>query len=190
MKTHISCWRVSLALAVVAAAAMLAGCATCKPGKGPGPVQAYNLHIKLGPTLEHASVLVHVIPANPSDLERLKTYSLNKYWKPGDPLNRDLPKHVFNFVEGKQLTQTLDATDPEWATWKNSGALYLAVFADLPGVFDEGKPGTQDPRRQLLPICECYWPPNAKDIEVEAQASGVRLLTAPAPQPGLQWPLW
>jgi hypothetical protein len=108
--------QISLALGVAAAAALLAGCGTCKPGEGPGPVLAYNLQMKLDATLQNASMVVHVIPANPSDLERLRTYSLTKYFKPGDALNRDLTKHVFNFVSGKQLSQTLAATDPEWTT--------------------------------------------------------------------------
>jgi hypothetical protein len=180
--------QISFLLGLSTAAYLLAGCGTCKPGKGPGPVMAYNLQVKLGATLEHASVFVHVIPANPSDLERLRTYSLNKYWRPGDALNRDLPKHVFNFVDSKQLAQTLASTDPEWTTWKNSGAQYLVVYADLPNVFEEGKPGTQDPRRQIIPICECYWPPKTKDLEIEVQASGVRLITAPASQPGQPLP--
>jgi len=113
---------------------------------------------------------------------------LNKYWKPGDPLNHDLPKAVFNFIEGKQLAQTLDAADPKWTEWKSSGAQYLIVLADLPGVFEDGKAGTQDPRRQIVPICECYWPPKTKELDVEVQASGVRLVTAPSPQPGQPLP--
>jgi hypothetical protein len=170
------CWFVTLATAV--ATLFSAGCSSCKPGV-PGKPQAYNLQIKLGNTLKDSSVVVDVIAANQYDLERLKTYSINKYWSPGDSLRTDIPKTSFSFVSGKDLDSTLARTNVLWTQWKNAGVQYLVVVADLPGVFEEGKIGSQDPRRQLLPICNCYWPAKTKDLTVEVQASGVRIITPP-----------
>jgi hypothetical protein len=167
------------ALLAVAVAGLFAGCSSCKPGKGPGKPQAYNLHINLGQSLKDSSVVVDLIAANPYDVERLKTYSVNKYWQPGDALRRDLPKMDFSFVSGTNLNRTLNIHNGVWNQWFKSGVQYLVVMADLPGVYEEGKAGSQDPRRQIVPVCKCYWPSGTKDLTVEVQASGVRVVTAP-----------
>jgi hypothetical protein len=164
---------------LVGLAVMFAGCSSCKPGKGPGKPRAYNLQIKLGDTLKDSSVVVDVIAANAYDMERLKTYSVNKYWEPGDALRHDLPKVSFSFVSGSSLEHTMPVTDPMWKAWLASGVQYLVVMADLPGVYPEGKVGSQDPRRQIVPVCVCYWPPKTKTINLEIQASGVRVATPP-----------
>jgi hypothetical protein len=170
----------SLAVLAVAGLTVLSsGCTLlCRFGKLGSP-KAYNLKVTLGSSLKDSSVVVDVIPANPSDLERLKTYSINKYWKSGDPLRQDLTKTTFSFVSGDKLEQTLPAKDPKWKEWKKAGVQYLVVIADLPGLFEEGKTGSQDPRRQLIPICRCYWVSGTKDLKVEVQTSGVRPAVAP-----------
>jgi hypothetical protein len=174
-------WR--LALMVAGMAVFISGCSLlnpCKPGK-PGKPQAYNLHIKLGTNLQGSSVVVDVLPANQYNLEKLKNYSINKYWKSGDPLRQDTPKTTFSFVSNDKLEQILPATDPKWKEWANTGVQYLVIVADLPGVFDDGKVGSQDSRRQILPICKCYWDSNVKDLVVEIQKSGVHIATPPRP---------
>jgi hypothetical protein len=159
----------------------IAGCQTCKPGGAPGRPLSYNLQIQLGESLKDSSVIVDVIGAGQLDLERLRTYSVNKYWKPGDPLRTDIPKASFNFVGSQKLTQTLSATDPKWKQWIGAGTQFLVIVADLPGVFEDGKPGSQDQRRQIVPICECYWPDKTKELVVKVQASGVSVASAPRP---------
>lgn len=159
----------------------LTGCASCKPGGNPGPPLAYNLQIQLSDSLKDSSVIVDVIGAGPLDLERLRTYSVNKYWKPGDSLRTDLPQASFNFVAAEKLTQTLNASDPKWKQWISSGTQYLVVIADLPGVFEDGKPGSQDQRRQIVPICKCYWPDKTKELVIRVQPSGVSVASAPRP---------
>jgi hypothetical protein len=174
-------WR--LALMVAGMAVFISGCSLlfpCKPGK-PGKPQAYDLHIKLGTNLQGSSVVVDVLPANQYNLEKLKNYSVNKYWKSGDSLRQDTPKVTFSFVSGDKLEQTLPATDPKWKEWMDTGVQYLVIIADLPGVFDDGKVGSQDPRRQILPICKCYWDSGTKDLVVEVQRSGVHIATPPRP---------
>ena len=173
-------WR--LALMVAGMAVLLSGCSLlnpCKPGK-PGKPQAYNLHIKLDPALKDSSVVVDVLPANQYNLEKLKNYSMTKYWKKGDPLRQDTPKVTFSFVSSDKLEQNLPATDPKWKDWVNTSVQYLVIVADLPGVIDD-KAGSPDPRRQILPICRCYWDSDVKDLTVEIQKSGVHIATAPRP---------
>src|SRR5208337_1876229 len=141
----------------------------------PGKPRAYNLHINLDPALKDSSVEVDVIAVNSYDLERLKSYSVNKYWQAGDSMRQDLPKLSFSFVSGNDYQRVFKSKDPKWQQWTKSGVQYLVVLADLPGVYKDGMTGSQDPRRQLLPICECYWPSGTKDLVVEVQASGVRI---------------
>lgn len=179
MKILSSCFRFGLlATGLVGLALVFAGCSTCKPGGSPGKPLAYNLHIKLSSALKESSVVVDVIPADEYDLERLRTYSINKYWQADDPMRKDLTKVSFSFVSGNHLDREIKATDPRWKKWIKSGAQYLVIIADLPGVYQD-RSGSQDPRRQMLPICRCYWPSGTKDLTVEVQASGVRVVTPP-----------
>ena len=173
-----------LALMVAGMAVFLSGCgllSPCKSGK-PGKPQAYNLHIKLQTNLANASVVVDVIPANQYNLEKLRNYSVTKYWRANDPMRQETPKTTFNFANTDKLEQTLAVTNAVWKEWVGSGVQYLVILADLPGLVDEGKTGNQDPRRQILPIGKCYWPGGTKDLNVEVQRSGVRIATTPRPE--------
>src|SRR2546423_9156483 len=169
MKPHLTLRNVVVGLSLILAAAALSGCASCKPGKGAGKPLTYNLKVAPADSLKDSSVEVDVVGIHPSDLERYKTYSVKKYFKPGDPMRADAAKVTAKFVPGNQKPLLIPSTDPQWAKWMSSGAQYLVVIADLPNVADEGKVGSQDPRRQLVPICECYWPAKTKGIAVEVE---------------------
>jgi len=182
MKVFSSFFRLGLIGSGLAALVVMSGgCSSCKPGGPPGKPEAYNLHVTLDKALKDSSVEVDVIPVSASDLERLKTYSVNKYWQAGDSMRADLPKISFNFLSGNDLGRVLTMKDPKWQQWTKSGVQYLVILADLPGVYQVGMIGSQDPRRQLLPICQCYWPSGTKDLAVDVQASGVRITTPPRP---------
>jgi hypothetical protein len=176
MKAPGSSQRFLLALLVLAAGAFV-GCSSCKPGGPPGPPLTYNVTIAPGDSLKDSSVVVDVVGINQSELPKWQTYSVKDYFKPGDPVRHDAAKFTAEFVPGKQAPVVLKKTDPLWEKWKRSGAQYLVVIADLPGVYKEGKPGGQDPRRQLVPCCQCYWPDKTSDLEVRVQASGLSLVT-------------
>jgi hypothetical protein len=183
MKAHSTFFRLGLiGASLLGLAVMFTGCSSCKPGGPPGKAQAYNLHVTLDKALKDSSVEVDVIPVNSYDLERLKTYSVNKYWQAGDPMREDLPKVSFSFLSGNNLERVLKISDPKWQQWTKSGVQYLVLLADLPGVYQDGMIGSQDPRRQLLPICHCYWPSRTKDLVVDVQTSGVRIITPPRPE--------
>jgi hypothetical protein len=178
----------------VSAAAMLGflmyftGCSSCKPGKDEGAAKAYNFKVSPGESLKESSFRVDIIGLQQSELQMLQTYSLKKYFKPGDPVRQDLTKVTAEFVPGKQDAFVIKKTDPIWKKWLGSGVQYVAVIADLPGLYDEGKVGSQDPRRQLVPLCECYWTGGVKELNVEVRAGGVRIVTVP--REGETLPVW
>lgn len=179
----------SLLLALlVLGTGIFAGCSSCKPGGPAGQPLSYNFKINPGDSLKDSSVIVDVVGINQSEMAKWQTYSVKDYFKPGDPFRQDAVKFSTEFVPGKQSVVVLKKTDPIWDKWTKGGAQYLVVIADLPGVFKEGKLGSQDPRRQLVPTCKCYWPDNTMDLEVKVQAGGVSLVTAP--RQGWSLPPW
>ena len=101
---------------------------------------------------------------------------MGKYWKEGDPFRRDADKTVLNFVSGQQLVQSLAVSDAQWARWQAKGVTHLLVLADLPGAH-VSKPGSQDERRQILPLDRCNWPKGTKNLQVLVQRSGIVVLT-------------
>ncbi len=181
MKTRKPAHRLLFTLTALALALFVTGCGSCKPGQSPGKPLAYNLKISLGDSLKDSSLSVDVVGINPSDLQRWQTYSLKKYLKAGDPLRQDALKTTANFVPGQQAPFVLKKTDPMWDKWLKSGVGVqdLIIIADLPGVYEEGKIGSQDPRRQRIPLCECYWPSKTENLEIKVQAGGVTILTLP-----------
>ncbi len=174
----------------VAAAVLLFanGCSGCKPGAGGGAARGYNLSLVPGASLKDSSVVVDIIGIQQSELQLLQTYSLKKYFKPGDTVRIDLVKTNVTFLPDKQTTFVLKRDDPLWDKWLAQGVQYVVLIADLPGVYEEGKNGSQDPRRQLIPICKCYWPSGTKDLTAEIRAGGVRVVTVP--REGQTLPAW
>jgi len=162
---------------LVAVSIGVAGCFTCKPGKSAGKPLAFSLKITPGESLKESSAEVDVIGANPSKLAQLQNYGVKKYFKPGDPVRRDLSKITIKFIAGQQQAFEIAPTDAKWAEWLASGVQDLVVVADLPEITDEGKSGGQDPRRLRVPLCKCYWPGGTKTLNVEVKAGGVNLTT-------------
>lgn len=168
-----------LAVGAGALAVFLSGCSSCKPGK-PGKPKPYNVTVNLDQSLQQGSVVVDLIAVNPAGLPRWEAYSLNKYWKEGDPLRVDADKVTFSFVSGQTLTNSVGKLDAKWSKWMAQGVTHLVVLADLPGGRVD-KPGTQDERRQILPLDPCHWPKKTTDLLVQVQRSGINVLTPPRP---------
>jgi hypothetical protein len=188
MKTIAFAQRCFLGLGMFAALALFSGCSSCKPGKDEGAATAYNFKVSPGDSLKDGSFTVDIIGLQQSELQLLQNYSLKKYWRPGDPVRQDLAKLTVEFVPGKQEPFLIQKKDPVWKKWIGSGVQYVAVVADLPGIYEEGKVGSQDPRRQLVPICKCYWRSGVKELDVEVRAGGVRVVTVP--REGETLPVW
>jgi|ERR1051326_1411261 hypothetical protein len=153
----------------------ITGCESCKPGR-PGPPGKYAIEIKLDDSLKSSSVLVDLVGANGSSLPGWEAYDMGLYWKEGDAKRRDADKKSFNFLSGQTLSQTMDLTDPKWDEWKAKGVTHILVLADLPGP-QTSHPGTQDARRQILPLDKCAWPAKTTALNVLVQRSGIVVLT-------------
>jgi hypothetical protein len=159
-------------LAAVALAGLLAACSS-----SPQPTR-FALSFTLDEALQGTSLQVDVIGANAvSDLPKWETYSVTEYWQPGNVSRRDADKATLEFGRGRSNTQVLPATDPKWNDWLRTGALYVVVLVDLPGV-PVDRQGNADPRRLILPLDRNQWRAGTNVIEVLIQESGVRLLTA------------
>ena len=156
-------------------AATFTGCDSCKPGK-PGPIGKYNIEVGLDESLKASSVLVDLVGVNGVNLSRWEGYDMSKYWKENDPMRRDADKVVLNFVSGQALSQSLAMTDPKWDQWKAKGVTHVLVLADLPGQ-QTSKQGSQDARRQILPLDKCNWPAKTKTLNVLVQRSGIVAVT-------------
>lgn len=166
-------------VAVGTLAVSLSGCSSCKPGK-PGKPKPYHITVNLDQSLQQGSVVVDLIAVSPTGLARWENYSLNKYWKEGDPMRNDADKVTLSFVSGPTLTNALGRLDPKWSRWMAQGATHLVVLADLPGGRVD-KPGTADERRQIVPLDECHWPKKTTNLLVQVQRSGINVLTPPRP---------
>jgi hypothetical protein len=176
-----SSWVGSFALAALLATgiALLTGCATCKPGK-PGKPKAYHVTVNLDQSLQQASVLVDLVAANPTSLPRWEAYSMSKYWKDEDPMRKDADKITLSFISGRALSNELARVDAKWNKWLAQGATHLVVLADLPGARQD-KSGTQDERRQIVPLDQCHWPKKTTNLIVQVQRSGINVITPPRP---------
>lgn len=159
------------ALAALLLFGLLAGC-----NSAPTP-RNFNVRVEVDPVLAASSVQLDFVGANAvSDLPKWQTYSVSDYWQPGDPLRRDSEKAVLRFGPGKPSVQTFSGLDPIWNRWLGTGALYLVVLVDLPGIAAD-REGNADPRRLILPLDKAEWARGIETIELRVQESGIRLLT-------------
>ena len=166
--------RCALLAVLIIGGSFFSGCSLLGPARPP-----YNIKIQPGESLKDSSVQVDLVGVNPSELERWRNYSIHEYFKPGDPLRTDALKFPITFVPDQQKEVVLWSTNTIWNNWLQSGApdQYVIVLADLPGSFPEGKAGTQDPRRQILPLTKKAW--SGRDLELRVRADGVTVLTIP-----------
>lgn len=158
--------------------ALLAGISGCASAPKPTP---YEIAVTLDPALEGTSLQVDLVGANElSDLPKWQNYSVTEYWQPGNAFRRDANNVTLSFGRGQPMTQTLSSTDPRWAEWLRTGALYLVILADLPGAVND-QAGNADPRRLILPLDRAAWGSKTNQIEIVVQESGLRLVTPRRP---------
>lgn len=164
--------RIFLVAATVAVLGLFAACAST-----PTPSR-YTVNFTLDKTLEGTSLQIDIIGANAvADLPKWEAYSITEYWQPGNTTRRDADKATLEFGRGKPIVQTFASTDPKWNEWLRTGALYMVVIADLPGIAAD-KQGNADPRRLILPLDKAEWARGNKGaIDVLVQESGLRLLS-------------
>ncbi len=164
----------------------LTGCDTCKPGKPPTIVY-FPITVSLVPTLQDKDVYVDLVGVNEPNHSLLEAYSMTKYWdkkEKGDAMRANAIKKTFSFASGPNLTARLEPSDPIWSQWKAQSVSYVFVLVDLPGVHSD-QPGSQDPRRRLLPLDKCYWIlptrelKDVKELKVNVTESGMQATAIP-----------
>ncbi|MEX2217767.1 MAG: hypothetical protein WD749_03325 [Phycisphaerales bacterium] len=165
-------WRAMVAVAL--GAGLLGGCAA-----GPGK---YDVAVRPAEGLRDGagripSFEVDLVGVNPTDAERLRSYSVSDYFSGSDPVRADADRKTLAFTAAKPGPQTLSLKDPVWKTWSSHGATELVVLANIPGV---GGSGPNDRRRLVLPLSTDRW--KGSDIEIEIQRSGVVCRTPMNPE--------
>lgn len=163
---------IAAGLGLLTALLALASCASA-----PKPV-AHTITLTLDKSLENTSLQIDIIGANAtSDLPKWESYSITEYWQPGNTTRRDTDRYTVDFGRGKPTSQLISSTDVKWSRWLQTGATYVVVIADLPGIPSDQQ-GNADPRRLILPLDSAQWKKARKDpIEIQVKESGLRLLT-------------
>jgi hypothetical protein len=154
------------------------GCCDKKPVK-------YNVTVSLDEemrtSLSDRKIEVHLVGISEKQHERWQSYSMTKYWQPGDTLPNSLPTFKMMFDPANSTPQTLSIKDKMWDTWLNNGANRLYVLALLPGMIADAE-GDKDPRRQILPLA-CYrWIKRDRKIHVLIQRSGLNTISQLRPE--------
>jgi hypothetical protein len=175
MKNRTFKWLLALSVSI-GCVALISGCSSCKPGK-PGPIGKYNVEVRVDESLKSSSVIVDVVGVNSANLQRWEAYDMSRYWRENDPMRRDADKVVLSFVSSQTLSNSLPATDPKWEQWKAKGVTHILVLADLPSAGLMSKNGSEDARRQILPLDKCNWPSGTKTLSVQIQRSGIVTVT-------------
>ena len=142
----------------------------------------FNVHVALADSFKdsrsgYPTVEVHVVGANSTQYARLWKMSVNQYWQQGGNASSD--KKVMSLNAG-HTSDTLQATDPIWATWEGMGAQHLFVIANWPRPWPD-KEGDSDERRVVIPLDNCRWKGRGKQIEIQIDPSAVNLKTPPNP---------
>jgi hypothetical protein len=160
-----------LTLSFTLALIVFGGCnsTTVKP-------RAFDVQLTIDKSLESTSLQVDLIGANTlADLPKWTSYSVTDYWQPDNPQRRDAPKITFQFGRGLPASGNVSRYDPRWEPWMKTGAAYLVVIADLPGVATD-QAGNADSRRLIIPLDKKLWERNAA-LELVIQEGGIKLLT-------------
>ena len=152
-------------VALLVCAGFVAGCAS-KPFKYPLVIDQRA----------EGSILVDVVGLKKSELVDWESYSVTKYWQPGDLRRRDAKDEMVSFKVVKGQPFRLEPTDAIWKRWQQRGVEYLFVVADLPGVTDDG------PRRKTLSLFQQDWQDGTRGLNVEIQQSRINVLTSAAPK--------
>ena len=110
MKKLLMTRRFALGLTMAAAAALISGCATCKPGSTP-KLEYFPITVILDDSLKDSSMQVDLVGVNGASLPRLNGYSMTQYWKDGDATRKDADKVTFSFLDGKIGPFTIDDSE-------------------------------------------------------------------------------
>jgi hypothetical protein len=149
----------------------LSGC------KAPPKGTKFNVEVIPGNDIKLASIEVDLIGATEREKSYWETYSIDKYWEPGDAGRREADKVTLRLDNGE--TKTLAIPDPIWNKWLARGDVYLVVIAHLPGDF---KGVARDPRREILSLQKKAWKTSKGLLQIEIQERLIKVLTLERPR--------
>jgi hypothetical protein len=154
------------------------GCALLKGN----PIGRYDIEVEIEDSLRQGSVLVDLVGVNMASLPRWEGYSMSKYWQDNDPMRQDagMDKVTLSFARGDLTSKMLASTDAIWDTWSSKAVTHVLVLADLPGGHED-KPGTQDDRRQVLPLTRGHWVKKTDTLKVLIKRTGIDIVTSLRP---------
>ncbi len=166
-------------LMVLLAGLLMTGCS--------GP-KAYTIRVSLDEGLKSAetgnypSLEVDIMALNPNQAGRLRNYSMSKYMQPDDDVRKDFAsvRQLMQFDKDNNQPKEFKSTDPKWEKWLKEGAQELYILVNLPGRHED-KPGSEDSRRQILPLERKRWS-NADVIEVVVKRSSLFIPTPMKPE--------
>lgn len=178
MTAHCPKLRRSLAAGSAAlAAALIAGCSS----------PAFEVGVSLSPELRTLYGIVPTVEADfagitPSEIERVRSVSVDEWFAPGNPLRASLSPKTLRFSEDRPLAQSISEDDPVWELWEKRGVTDLAVFVNLP-MTPSAKGG--DPRKLIEHIrAEGWMEREGGEIWIEIGPGGaVKLAGPPAEKP-------
>ena len=94
---------------------------------------------------------------------------------------------ILHFFPGSPATQpfspeaTPDDWKKYWSLWEQDHATALVLLAKFHKSQEEGAfpdaPGSDDPRRQIVPLDRCRWEKPQQPLEFEVTSAGIRLST-------------
>lgn len=156
MKNVLSHWALG-----AAAILLLVGC---------GDKSLKKVIVEAEKTTQGRTITLHIIAVNEFDLPRLQSYSVDKYWEPGDPVRRSFEDQAtkLEFKEARKIEYT--PKSPEWGKWFKKGNRHVVVIADLPTVKDDAA------RRQVVPLFQKGWAEKkVTQVKVRVQDAQVRI---------------
>jgi len=144
-----------------------------------------DISVAMGPEISQPLVRVHLVGVQDgADLIKFRTKGLVDDWfKAGNQLRATKERYqvVKEMIldKGKQPAMVLAADDPIWAKWKEHGAKWLVVLANLPALNADGE---DDTRIYPLPLDSKRWS-DPITISITISPAGVPMHVVPTPKP-------
>jgi hypothetical protein len=138
-------------------------------GVGCCPLTRLNISIALDKSFQdrygsNRTVTVDLVCVQEAEDARWQQYSMTSYWEASDTMRNAPSRKTLTFNSSKLDPQVITTSDPIWGDWmKNAADKHppkIYVMVQIPKMFDRAKddrPGSEDPRRQLLETKSCSY---------------------------------
>lgn len=164
--------RLSMALLILFAGFLLAGCAS---------PQRHQVVVSLDDALVRApsrpTIQVDLVGLTDSERRAWDDMPLSSYWLPGSEVRKTHQDRTVSFRFSAEQSQlfVIPADSEIWTTWHKAGAAWLYVVANLPGGLDDRR-GAEDPRRLAISLTSKEWGEDAP-LQIEIRRDAVVFMT-------------